>query len=319
MPVSPPPSTTPPDQRCVVSGTVVNALSGEPLKKANIRLELQNAAAPDFSSNPKVPGYATSSAADGSFRFESIEPGDYRLVATHSGYLNTTYGAKNSKSSGTIIALRRTQQMTGLKLSMSPQAVVTGRVLDSDGDPLEGIVVSLIHQTWRDGKLHFDPIGMHQTNDLGEYRIAGVPPGQYYVLADKARMAGMPDETSPMPGKPDIREIRTYYPDSIRMNGATKIQLAAGQELSDINIRLQSSATYHIRGKVTGITPRGSDFSRISVRASAKGNEMFWIGSAGSNLTKDHSFDLAGLTPGTYEVLDLRDGWFVSCPRQSNR
>jgi protocatechuate 3,4-dioxygenase beta subunit len=318
LPVVPPSSNTPADQRCVVSGTVVNAVSGEPLRKADVRLELQGGPPPDYGNNPKIPGYATMSAADGTFQFDGVEPGDYRLSAQRTGYLRFEHGAKKVNGAGTIMSLHRTQQITGIKLAMSPQAVVTGRVLDSDNDPIEGIAVGLLHQTWREGRIHFDQVGISQTNDLGEYRVSNVPPGQYYVLADKPRFSGMPDATSPMPGKPDVRQIRTFYPDSTRMSAGTKIQLVAGQELSNIDIRLQSSTTYHIRGKVVGTPSHGSDFSKISIRASAKGDELFWMSSTGSNLAKDHSFDLSGLAPGTYELQIFEiAGYFRPLGRQT--
>lgn len=312
LPVTPPASTTPADQRCTVSGTIVNSLTGEPLRKAAIRLEVQNGSPPpDYSANPRVQGYAGISAGDGTFRFDGVEPGDYKLSATRTGYLRAAYGSTNWRQSGTILTLRRAQQMTGLKMAMSPQAVVTGHVIDSDGDPLEGIVVSLIHQTWRDGKPHFDAMGLHQTNDLGEYRIAEVSPGTYFVSAEGARMGGIPDPTSPVPGKPDIREVRTYYPDTTRLSAGTKIQLQPGQDLSGIDIRMQSSATYHVRGKVLGNTAKGGNFSRVTVRTSPKDDDMYWFASPGSNVSKDRSFDIAGLTPGTYtiQVFDMSGGF----------
>ena len=87
--LTPPHSNVPPEQRCKVSGQVTNALTGEPVKRANLRLLAQHSG-----SGPAIPapgqamqGYSTVSEADGSYTFENVEPGTYTLTASRQGFL----------------------------------------------------------------------------------------------------------------------------------------------------------------------------------------------------------------------------------------
>ena len=79
-----------------MQGHVTSAQTGEPLKKAILSLTRRGASASITVADPQ--GYSTSSEADGSFRFEGVEPGDYTLSAERTGYLDANYGAKSLQS-----------------------------------------------------------------------------------------------------------------------------------------------------------------------------------------------------------------------------
>ena len=42
---------------------------------------------------------------------------------------------------------------------MTPQAIITGKVLDADGDPVSGGMVQVLAPTWMRGKLRYNPRG----------------------------------------------------------------------------------------------------------------------------------------------------------------
>jgi hypothetical protein len=289
----------------VLTGRVLNALTGEPLKKATVRLTKNvNGRTPaSGASQPQGPqGYTTTSETDGNFKIENIEPGDYRLSGDRSGYLNTQYGAKSVGRQGSTITLLPGQQLTNISLALTPQAVISGKVVDQDGDPVNGVMVQLIGQMWQRGKLRHMPQGGSNTNDLGEYRIANVHPGKYYVFVQ--RMRYMPEaENTSEPGKPDIRPVRTFYPEAASVDSATQLDVKAGQDLTGIDVRLRSAPTFHIRGKIAGALPEGIGDQQLSVNAMTRGDEtvMFMFG-GGGRVTKDRSFDIAGMAPGSYTV-----------------
>jgi hypothetical protein len=116
-------------------------------------------------------------------------------------------------------------------------------------------------------------------------------------------------ETPPEPGKPDMRPVRTFYPEAPNIEAATPLQVAAGQDLTGIDIRQRTAATYHIRGKVVGILPEGA-VEHMGVNATSRNDDesMFFMFSGGSNLTKERTFDIAGLAPGPYTVHLLSGG-----------
>ena len=64
---------------------------------------------------------------------------------------------------------------------MLPTAIISGRITDEDGDPMSGVRV--VAQKKKPGKATRETAGSDATNDLGEYRLAGLFPGQYWIVA----------------------------------------------------------------------------------------------------------------------------------------
>ena len=296
-------ANTPPEQRCVLAGRVTNALTGEPVKKANVRLmrSFTGGPPPDARASGNQ-GYSGSSDPDGNFRIENVEPGDYYLSGTRTGFLNTQYGAKKPMQAGTVLTLRPGQQMADVPLALTPQAVMTGKVVDADGDPVNGASVQVLAQQWFRGKIRYMPRNNTNTNDLGEYRLANLSPGKYYVSAQKGNNYVSPNGPEPpVSGKPDIRPVRTFYPGSTTFDSATAIDVKAGQDLSGMDIRMQSAQTYHVRGKVVGSLLE-TDRQNLSVSLSER-NESFpmFLHNPGM-VAKDRTFEIAGVTPGSYNL-----------------
>lgn len=277
-------------QKCSVSGTVLNAASGEPLRKARVELVR------DGEQRNGSPGYVLDSAADGTFRFDGIDAGNYRLSGSHIGFLRTSLGSKQSVGAGTQITLKAGQVMSGLKLSLTPQAVIAGRVVDQDGDPVDDVSLQLLHRGWVNGKRQLRPSGFAEVDDSGGFRINGVSPGKYFLVAAPQSMGnGRPQLVAP-PGKPDIRIVRTYYPSADSIESASVLEVAAGQEMNGVEIRVRREAVHHIRGRLV-LGDQKADM--IPLQISRKGEFMF-----GPQLMvqKDGSFDVAGLAPGEYVI-----------------
>jgi hypothetical protein len=176
--------------------------------------------------------------------------------------------------------------------------VVSGKVVDADGDSVDGGAVQVLAQTWWNGKQRYMPRGNWQINDLGEYRVANLPPGKYYFCVEPFSGGSMGPELPP-PGKPDIRPIRTCFPSATSLANATPIDLKVGQDAPGTNIQIQEAQTYHVRGKVVGTLPSGLN-ERGAVSLSPRDDMgLFFFGSQ-SNLKPDGSFDLAGVAPGAY-------------------
>ena len=109
----------------------------------------------------------------------------------------------------------------------------------------------------------------------------------------------MGGEEAATPGKPDIRPVRTFYPSALDRQGAALIEVKAGQELSGMDIRMRSSPTHHMSGKIVGIFPEGGVATmRLSL---AQEDDMlgFSFGPS-SNIAKDGTFNLPGVAPGSY-------------------
>ncbi|MFL6450748.1 MAG: carboxypeptidase regulatory-like domain-containing protein [Bryobacteraceae bacterium] len=305
--VSTPQPTVPFEQRCVAAGRITNALTGEPLRKATVRLSASRGGSGMEGSGigtlgdprrsaPGGQGYSTSTDTDGSFRIEGVNPGGYTLVATRTGFLSASYGAKSPNGSGSVIQLAPAQQKTDLSVAMTPQAVITGKVIDPDGDPVSGGMVQVLAPMWMRGKLRYSPRGANQINDLGEYRIPNLGPGKYYIFAQVHTNLPAGNAST---DKADIRPVRTFYPSSVAFGGATPVEITAGQDASGIDIRIQSAPTFHVRGRISGIASEGGR-ARSMVSITPRDEEMIIFSSGQSTLRDDGSFDIAGVAPGAY-------------------
>ena len=155
----------------LLEGIVTRDPGSEPVKKALIELiaESQNDGA----------NYTALTAADGSFRMENIKPGRYRLFVERTGYQEIDKHHRHTE--GRVLTLTAGQEVKDVAIILQAAAVVEGRVTDEDGDPLAEAQVAVLRQTFVQGHSHWEQSGAERTNDLGEYRIAGLAPGKYFV------------------------------------------------------------------------------------------------------------------------------------------
>src|SRR5579862_299838 len=123
-----------PTELCTLQGHVVDALTGEPLRK--VRLILR-----DLGANSTPSDTATDDS--GGFAMKDIEPGRYRLSAERNGYLRQEYGARLQNSTGTILTLSAGQRLSDLVLKLTPFGVIAGRVVDEDSEPVPGAQITV--------------------------------------------------------------------------------------------------------------------------------------------------------------------------------
>src|SRR5438270_2694334 len=154
-----------------ISGIVTKDPGGEPVKKALIEV---------IAENQTVGGdYTATTGIDGSFRIEGILPGRYHLFAERSGLLEMT--RSHFRSDGRLLTLTPGQELKDLQIRLQAAAVVRGRVTDEDGDPMPEAHVSVLKQSYKAGHSRWEQVGSERTNDLGEYRIANLAAGNYYL------------------------------------------------------------------------------------------------------------------------------------------
>src|SRR5437867_1702936 len=173
MPQQSQPAPTKPEDRGTVEGLVVNSATGQPLGKAALTLRRVD-------SPPGPPGsartYTATSDASGAFHIMGVEPGKYRLSATRTGFVSAEYGVRDFMQSGTTITLEARQRLGDLQLRMTPNGVITGRIVDEDGEPMAYLQVEAMLSRYSQGRKQLVTYGSASTNDLGEYRIFGLPP-----------------------------------------------------------------------------------------------------------------------------------------------
>src|SRR4051812_9255184 len=108
-------------EKSAITGRVVSASTGAPLKKASVWLEAFSATR-GVNGQPSVALPATTTDAEGRFTLDGIEPGSYFLLAQRIGYLDQGYGAAGPQLVGPPIDLTAGQTMSDVTLKLTPQS-----------------------------------------------------------------------------------------------------------------------------------------------------------------------------------------------------
>ncbi len=201
--------------------------------------------------------YGTTSAADGSFRFPSVDQGTYALTGERTGYVRETLSTPSGQTQPIEVVSEK--NTSGIELKLTPQSVIAGHVFDEDGDPVQSVNVEVWRYTYPRGRRQLTQTQNGSTNDLGEFRIyeSGSWPllCKRYCAARSALQAFLNAGRGGRGGRQhrgrcgaaDRRRsiedyVTTYYPNLTEPTGASPLDLVAGSEVRGIDIRLLKSA-----------------------------------------------------------------------------
>ena len=290
-----------PEDKCTVEGKILNSMTGEPLKKAHVTLRRMD------STTFNAPPYGAVTDAGGHFAIVNIDPGRYHLSVERTGYARSENTPRNLKSSPDTLTLAAAQKLADLQFKLVPQAVITGRVVDEDNEPLAGISVQCSRYSYMNGKKTLLPSTAASTNDKGEYRAYGLAAGKYYVAASMRQMSMMPEirtETTP-----EEDYVPTYYPNSLDPGGAVQVNAVAGAETSGVDIRLLRAKTFQVAGKImNALKPTAPVQINLSKHDSSGAGMYNWDRTKHTMSDPKGGFLFRGVMPGTYDVEAMEFG-----------
>jgi protocatechuate 3,4-dioxygenase beta subunit len=274
-----------------IAGTVIKEPGSQPLKKALVQV---------IAEDQKQGGnYTSSTDADGHFHIENVTPGRYRLYIEKTGFVGVNERAL--KSDTNVFTVQAGQSVEDLLFRMLPTAVISGRITDEDGDPMSGVRVVALKKI--PGKTKRETAGTEATNDLGEYRLSGLFPGQYWILAmpppdfrdyekqqEKSTQQN-PQDNNQGDAQLDTRYLATYYPGTYDAAQASAVTLKASDEVP-VNLTLVPARTYRVRGTVTGVTAS----QKPTVELVSKAGDSYHADEIGP----DGQFEVRGVGPGSY-------------------
>ena len=241
-----------------------------------------------------IPDVTATSAADGSFHFDSVAPGTYFAVVESNGFVGT-----GSRAALRPVSVSAGQQVTNVTISLTPQGTISGKVVDGDGNPQAGARVEAFTEHLIRGKGQLYRVSQATAGKSGEYSLGRLPPGKYYLAADvpsKPKQAKSPAEG----GQPPLELVRTYYPKSLSLEDAATVDVQSGQDFSGTNIEMRRVLTHHIQGKVDGLS--GSAVQRDTLFLAPKaGIQSAGFGRRGK-LGADGSFSFDAVVPGEYTL-----------------
>jgi hypothetical protein len=270
-----------------IRGRVVAADTGRPLRDARVSVS-----APELLTTRVV-----ATDAQGRYELKALPAGQYTITGSKETFV--TIGAGQTRPSGAVqtIALGETQTIENVNLSLPRGGVIAGVVFDEAGDPLIAATVTVLRATYPRGQRRLVFVGTAMTNDLGEYRVFGLPPGSFYVSAAKRFTLGtnfVPDSESTYP--------TTLFPGTAHFSDARAVTLKLGQTVRNTNVTLMPVQTATVSGSIT--PGRGS----VTVRQLGTDVPATMTTLSGLNLETSSTPERAGefavswLPPGEYEV-----------------
>jgi protocatechuate 3,4-dioxygenase beta subunit len=251
-----------------VRGQVVAAASGLPLPRAVIVLRGQDSTRGDRTETTD---------AQGRYEFTSLPAGRYDLSASKIGFVTQAYSQARSLQTAPMLELRTENEIRDrVDFRLIRAGAITGRITDDFGEPLEARI-SAQRFEFSAGLRRLVAVGRPAaSNDLGEFRVYGLPPGQYYLSAS----------TSYAP---------TYFPGTVNTAEAQPITIAEGQDAGNISMAILPVRTARLSGTATD--PDGRAMSGATVIALQAG-----MGGGRSQVNSDGSFTLSDLSPGEYTI-----------------
>src|SRR5262245_61411690 len=161
----------------VIRGRVVAAETGEPLRRATVRL------------SGSSPGDSTLVATDreGRYEFHDVPPGRHTLTASKTGYVAMSYGQRRPGEPGRPLEISSERSLGFVDFQLLRGGVIVATVIDNRGEPLAGVTVQAQQYRYTNGERRLARVAgdispnASGTDDRGQIRLSGLAPGDYYV------------------------------------------------------------------------------------------------------------------------------------------
>jgi hypothetical protein len=188
-----------------VSGVVTDADTHRPVAGVNIQL-----GPPPQPGTTRLANIFTD--ANGRFVFTAVPAGSYFINAIKAGYADGHYGIGVNGALGGNIILTTGQWFDAANITVTKLVTIAGHVFDENGEPVVGTYVRVIMSLSIAGAPHLVAGPVVTTDDLGEYRIAKLRAGRYFIA--------VPSVQHSVPVSASVTDIEGLAPDRLAARDA---------------------------------------------------------------------------------------------------
>lgn len=234
--------------------------------------------------------------SSGRYSISGAAPGVYSVSAAKKGY-----GASAALPTYKTLSLAPGLKIGQVNLSLDPEGVIFGRVLDANKQPIAAAPVVAKIRVFTRGKVSYQTAAYAETNDRGEYRLTGLLPAAYFVAAvppidkpvERARSMQAPETQ----GSVRIGLVRgAYYPGVQSATAASAVRLHPAEERGPVDILFGNTEVHCLRASAPAVSRDGR--LSLSLVELVEGRPQ---GVAAGALSGG-SFEVCGLDRGAYEL-----------------
>jgi protocatechuate 3,4-dioxygenase beta subunit len=245
-------------------------------------------------------------------RYQFVLPNDaagtYRVAvaAFNQAYLPTEYGQRRSSDQGEEITVAAGERRDRLNITMVRPGAIAGRVLDENGDPVEGAVLRASQVRYVDGRRRLVDMARfaQPTDDLGRYRLFGLESGEYIVSA----AVGQIDMRAPLVDLPGYGT--TYFPGTPNPSEAQRILVGRSQDVPGIDFPIVRTRTVRVSGYA--VDSRGEAITGGIALTPSRRSGAVVATQMGAKIERDGRFEFPNVAPGEYVLQASRHrsaGW----------
>ena len=252
----------------------------------------------------------THSDSNGAYELANLAPGRYRVTVSKPGFMRWAYGQVDAGQAGRVVVLRPNGQARKIDVTLPRGGVVSGKVIDAFGVPVEGVTLQLLEPRAAGVRQQLLPVGgiTAKSDDRGEYRLAGIEPGWYFVRATDDTPASAPLLVD-SPGR------TTFLPGQDAPDAALALPVDVGLDAVGADIVFAPGASARVSGEVFDLN--GNAFNGEVTLATSTKSASPLLESRKTHAV-DGQFEFPGVPPGDYVVQAVESSSRISI-RSSNR
>ena len=228
----PGPTQNPNAKRYAISGIVFNSVTNEPIPRALVRINSGQEQRVAFTSG------------DGRFQMPDVAEGMAWISAQRPGYFDAC-SVPNSPYCGSQSGQKVGPGTNDFRVALTPGSKISGTVLDTDGEPVEGLQVQVLGEQNANGRKQWMSLGSASTDDNGFYRLSEQQPGKVVICT-------LNKPLQPFSGKSSETYPPRCYPGGTDLTTAQAIDLAPGEE-TRADFTLSIVRGFNISGIITGV------------------------------------------------------------------
>jgi len=284
-----------------IAGTVVNAETKEPLRRATV------AALTEADSHTVA---SVESDNSGHFALEGLPAGKYQLTASKRGFRTSFYDEHEEFSSAIVTGAD--QETGNFVFQLTPGAILRGVVTADGGDPVENASVLLFRKpnSHRIGD-RITQAGSTTTDDTGAYEFGNLAAGDFLLAAmatpwyalNRAprRMDSVNSAESGANPAIDVAYPITFFDGTTNEESASPITLGGGTR-AEANLTLHAVPALHITVPAGGSRETVPGHLPSTLQPTLFGLLLGSIGPSFPSNRQDGMEEFNGVAPGSYEM-----------------